>query len=219
MAGRYNQWLRAKLADRIRSNGGYSRHNDKSKPLSWKVYYFQQLENSEQAAQLLAENHFINMADFILNFPDFDEWFAEQDRDEMWGYAQERLVDDLSDDEGLRTWSPATATRYGFSYEGEGADRPFDMMLGSYGGGGKHVCLTRFDCETLEGMTSECFAAGVGGHLDPEWCWGRNFTNRWCRKLMGIMDELDEALTKENAARCGAYYEADLLARELGLFD
>jgi len=219
MAGRYNTWLRAKLADRIRSNGGYSRYNDTSKPLSWTVHYFQQLEDPEQAAQMLAENHFLNMADFILNFPDFDEWFAEQNKDEMWSYAQERLAADLTDDEGLRMWSPKTADRYGFSYEGEGADRPFDMTLEGHGGGGKHVCLTRFDGEALEGMTSEDFAADIGEHLDPDWNWRRNFTNGWCRKLMGIMDELDEALTEENAARCGAYYEADLLARELGLFD
>jgi len=219
MAGRYNTWLRTKLADRIRSNGGYSRYNDKSKPLSWKVYYFQQLENPEQAAQLLAENYFINMADFILNFPDFDEWFGEQDKDELWSYAQEHLMNDLMDDEGLRMWSPKTADRYGFSYEGEGADRPFDMTLEGHGGGGKHVCLTRFDGEALEGMTSEDFAAEIGEHLDSDWNWRRNFTNGWCRKLMGIMDELDEALTEENAACCGAYYEADLLARELGLFD
>ena len=219
MAGRYNQWLRAKLADRIRSNGGYSRRNDRSKPLSWMVYYFQQLETAEQAAQLLAENHFINMADFILNFPDFDEWFGERDKTKMWNYAQECLAANLTDDEGLRMWSPKTADRYGFSYEGEGADRPFDMTLEGHGGWGKHVCLTRFDYEALEGMTSEDFAAEVGGHLDPDVNWGRRFTNGWCRKLMGIMDELDDELTEENAARCGAYYEADLLARELGLFD
>lgn len=219
MAGRYNQWLRAKLADRIRSNGGYSRSNQRSEPLSWTVHYFQQLETPEQAAQMLAENHFLCMADFILNFPDFDEWFAGRNRDDMWSYAQEHLAADLSDDEGVCMWSPKTADRYGFDYKGEGADRPFDMVLGNYGRGGKHVCLTRFDYETLEGMTSEDFAAGIEGHLDPEWCWRRNFTNGWCRKLMGIMDELDEALTEENVARCGAYYEADLLARELGLFD
>ena len=43
-------------------------------------------------------------------------------------------------------------------------------------------------------------------------------TNNWCRKLMGIMDELDEALTEENANRCGRYYATDYIAQKLGLF-
>jgi hypothetical protein len=219
MAGRYNRWLRQKLGTRIRANGGYSRHNEESKPLSWTVHYFQQLETPEQAAPLIAGEYYLNMADFVLHHPDFDERFAEQSKTEMWTYAQERLVDDLVDDEGLRMWSPQTADRYGFDYKGEGAERPFDMSLQNYGRGGKHVCLTRFDCETLEGMSSEDFAESIEQHLDPDVNYGRGFTNGWCRKLMGILDELDEALTEENAARCGAYYEADLLARELGLFD
>ena len=44
-------------------------------------------------------------------------------------------------------------------------------------------------------------------------------SNSWCRLLMGIMYELDEALAEENAKRCGRYYATDYIARELGLFD
>jgi hypothetical protein len=219
MAGKYNKWLRAKLAARIESNGGYwTRHEPFA--LEWMVYYSGEIADAEDAKKGLVEHeHFLSEADLLLQFPDFDEWYEENvgDGRQMWEHAQELLQDDLSNNEGLRMWSPKTAAKYGFEYKGEGADKPFDMTLGRYGGGGKHVCLTEFEGVTLSRSCRD-LAEWVSSHLDPD-TYSPSLSNEWCRKLMGIMDELDETLTDENAERCGYYYETDWLARELGLFD
>ena len=223
MAGRYNTWLRAKLADRIRSNGGYNSRSDGG-PLEWTVHYFSSLDldDAQKILDMLAAEHFSCMADMILQRPNIDEEIAQivdANSEEMWGHAQERLVDDLHEDEGLRMWSPATATRYGFDYKGEGADRGFDMELKSYGQGGKHVCLTRFDCESLDRFTNDELAELIDPAIEKDYNYDTMFSNGWCRKLMGIMDELDACLTDEAATEQGMYYEVDWLARELGLFD
>lgn len=231
MAGRYNTWLRTKLADRIRSNGGYNSHSDGG-PLAWTVHYYSTYYTAgavEAYLKIIAENHFTCMADMLLQHPRIDEEIAQlvdadsgtvdADSGKMWEHAQERLVDDLHDDEGMRMWSPATATRYGFDYKGEGADRGFDMELKNYGRGGKHVCLTRFDCKSLDEFMNGDLADLIDPETEKDYNYDTMFSNGWCRKLMGIMDELDACLTDEAATKQGMYYEADWLARELGLFD
>ena len=111
MAGRYNRWLRQKLADRIRANGGYRRYNTCTFPLSWEVRYFQQLGDAEKAAELIAGEHYLSMADFILQHPDFEEWFEGQDTDKMWEHAQTCLVDAHSDDGEISCCSSSNRSR------------------------------------------------------------------------------------------------------------
>ena len=223
MAGRYNTWLRAKLADRIRSNGGYKSRSDGG-PLAWTVHYYSDMysADTQKVLTMIAENHFSCMADMILQHPNIDEeveTILRHETGDMWALAQERLVDDLHEDEGLRMWSPATATRYGFDYKGEGADRGFDMELKNYGRGGKHVCLTRFDCKSLDKFMNGDLADLIDPETEKDYNYDTMFSNGWCRRLMGIMDELDACLTDKAAAESGRYYEVDWLARELGLFD
>lgn len=219
--GTYNNWLRTKLADRIRSNGGYNRIYHDKYALVWMVrVYNVGIDNVEEArAALIEHEHFANEVDLTLQFPDFDERYAEGvgDGQNMYDYVIERLQGDLADDEGLRMWSPKTADRYGFAYKGEGADKPFYMCLQGVSSGGKRVALSMFDGENLELDNNELADA-----IDPDVehdDYTPRYSNDWCRKLMGIMDELDEALTEENAKRCGRYYATDYIARELGLFD
>lgn len=224
MAGKYNTWLRRTLADRIRRNGGYKGYHCEGAPLEWVVQYYRGLEGAEQALVMLAETQFINQTDMHLQFPDIEEWMEEHFGDDTqssrrYEYAQECLANDLRDDEGMRMWSPATAARYGFDYKGDGSERGFDMELCNYGRGGKHVCLTRFDGEQLSDYSCEDLADLVDPEVEKDFNYDPMFSNGWCRKLMGIMDELDETLTDENAERCGCYYEVDWLARKLGLFD
>ena len=225
MAGRYNTWLRAKLADRIRSNGGYNAWHQEGGPLAWTVCYYSAYYTAgagEAYLKIIAENHFSSMADMLLQRPRIDEEIAQivdADSGKMWEHAQEWLVDDLHEDEGLRMWSPETATRYGFDYKGEGAERGFDMELKNYGRGGKHVCLTRFDYETLDRFTGNELADLIDPETEKDYNYDTMFSNGWCRRLMGVMDELDACLTDKAAAESGRYYEADWLARELGLFD
>jgi hypothetical protein len=223
MAGRYNTWLRTKLADRVRSNGGYSSRSDGG-PLAWTVHYFSSaaLEDVQKVLDMLAEDYFSSMADMLLQYPTIDTDLATllgSSERTRWEYAQERLADDLHDDEGLSMWSPATTARYGFDYKGEGAERGFDMELKNYGRGGKHVCLTRFDYESLDRFTNDELAELIDPAIEKDYNYDAMLSNGWCRKLMGIMDELDKQLTDEAATECGMYYEVDWLARELGLFD
>lgn len=225
MAGLYNQWLRRKLADRIRHNGGYHNGRGESMALSWCVRYYGTIDTAEEAAKsLIEEGYFLNEADLTLQRPDFDEWFyanatshRQTGRNRKYEFACERLQDDLASDDGLRMWSPETAKKYGFDYRGDGADRVFNMELIGLGSGSKHVCLAQFDGFSLKTFNGN-LADWVGDHLHPDMC-APSLSNEWCRKLMGIMDELDEALTDENAKRCGQFYETDWLARELGLLD
>ena len=222
MAGKYNTWLRTKLADRIRRNGGYVRGYHDRYALVWMVRVYNiGIDDAEEArAALIEHKHFANEVDLTLQFPDFDEWYAKEigDGQNMYDYATECLQDSLSNDEGLRMWSPKTADRYGFAYMGEGADKPFDMELAGVSSGGKRIALCRFDGENLELDNNE-LADAIDPEVEHDYNWDRQYTNSWCRKLMGIMDELDEALTEENAKRCGRYYATDYIARELGLFD
>lgn len=220
--GTYNTWLRRKLADRIRDNGGYNADRHSKYALVWmvRVYTTGIYEAEDARAALIEHEHFANEVDLTLQFPDFDEWYAENigDGRKVYDYAIELLQEDLSNDEGMRMWSPKTADRYGFAYKGEGAEKPFHMCLQGVSRGGKRVALSMFDSEKLEIDNNE-LADAIDPDVEHEYQWDRMYSNSWCRKLMGIMDELDETLTEENAVRCAKYYATDYIARELGLFD
>ena len=222
MAGKYNTWLRTKLADRIRSNGGYNRGYHDKYALVWVVrVYNVGIDDADDArAALIEHEHFINEADLTIQFPDFNVWFKEEygDGRNLYDSVIEQLQGDLSDDEGMRMWSPETANRYGFEYKGEGADKPFHMCLEGVSSGGKRVALSMFDYEKLQ-VDCNTLADEIDPATERDWRYDNRYSNSWCRRLMGIMDELDEALTEENAKRCGRYYATDYIARNLGLFD
>lgn len=220
MAGKYNTWLRRKLADRIRDNGGYYSRREQYALVWMARIYDVGGSDAEEAAELLVEcGHFHNTADLTLQFPDFDEWYPSIVSERtLWELATEMVREDLDNDEGMRMWSPETAKRYGFDYKGEGADKPFHMCLEGVSSGGKRVTLSHFDYEGLR-IDNRELADAIDPDVEHEYNYDRQFRNQWCRKLMGIMDELDTCLTTENATRCGRYYAADYIARELGLFD
>ena len=240
MAGRYNTWLRSKLADRIESNGGYYADRYSHYPLEWTVCFYESIDDADTAKVLLIEHeHIINETAFNLQFPTFKEWWEfdaddedadDEDADEvvlgdlgerecpssedLHSWAQEALCEDLKNDEGLATWSPKTAARYGFDYKGPGSDIPFSITLENHGRGGKHVVVCEFEGRELTGLRAEELAEIVRGGAENDYV-----TNKWCRWLMGMMDEWDVMLTDENAKRCGLYYMTNSIARSMGLFD
>lgn len=213
MAGRYNTWLRNKLADRIEGHGEYCACRHAWFPLEWNVPFYASINSDLEVVELMVEyGHVENEADFNLRFPDF-AWSDSFGQD-AWGFAQERLVDDLTNDEGLSMWSPDTAKKYGFDYVGDGADRPFRTKLENYGRGGKHVVISEFEGITLRGHRADSLAGSI---------WKENedlqVSNKWCRQLMGMLDEWDGIFTQKNATDVGRYYMADFIARDLGFFD
>lgn len=211
MAGRYNTWLRNRLADRVDSHGEYCADRHTRFPLVWNVPFYGIIDGTDEAKALLVEHgHFLNEADLNLQFPDFEYTVAE----EAWSVAQTQLVDDLTNDDGLSMWSPETARKYGFDYVGAGADKPFRTKLENYGRGGNHVVLCSFEGITLKGLRAPDLADAIRGNETD-----LHLTNKWCRQLMGMLDEWDAAFTRENAERCGLYYMTDHIARDLGLFD
>lgn len=211
MAGRYNAWVRKSLANRLAGRSYYSERRIYA--LSYTVEFYGSIGNSEEASELLIENgHFINEADLTIRFPDFESRFDAMDGSDMYERTLELLVEDLTDDEGLRMWSPETARRYGFDYTGDGADRPFEVEFRTLGRGGKHVVVVEFDGVSLNEDLAERIA-------NKDWGYTEFIPNQWCRKLMGMMDEWDKMLTTANAHKCGRYYMTDYIARELGLFD
>lgn len=216
MAGRYNTWVRRKLAERIRNNGGYFARHNQRQALSWCVRVYADIGSVEEAAKLMVEHgHFISETHLNLQVPDFAERVGEivdgEGPRRLWEYAQELLQADLTDDEGLRMWSPDTARRCGFDYAGPGADRPFDMALEGWGGGGKHVGLLQFEGEDLRMSAND-----LADMIDPDTVKDPSgYTNTWCRKLMGIMDELDECLTTKAATEQALYYMVDHIMQEL----
>lgn len=235
MAGRYNTWLRNALADRIEANGGYCRARQDNYPLEWTVRFYETIDDADTAKALLIEHeHVLNETAFNLQFPTFKEWWEfdadDEDADEvvlgdlgerecpssgeLHSWAQERLCDDLKDDDGFATWSPKTAARYGFDYTGPGCDTAFSLTLENHGRGGKHVVVCDFEGRELTGLRSEELADIVRNGVENDYV-----SNKWCRWLMGMMDEWDVMLTDENAKRCGLYYMTDSIARSMGLFD
>lgn len=232
MAGRYNTWLRNKLADRIESNSGYWADRRRHFPIEYVVRFYETIDDADTAKALLIEHeHVLNETAFNLQFPTFNEWWEwetadeltdfgalngrdRHSNDEVHSWAQESLCEDLKNDEGFATWSPKTAARYGFDYKGPGADSAFSLTLENHGRGGKHVVLCYFEGRELTGLRAEELAEIVRGGAENDYV-----PNKWCRWLMGMMDEWDVMLTDENAKRCGLYYMTDSIARSMGLFD
>jgi hypothetical protein len=211
MAGKYNTWVRKALLARL--NGRYYYSGRTRYALSYTVEFYESIDSPEQANYLLIKHgHFVNETDLAIRFPNFEELFGELDAQEMYRGAQEQLVDNLTDDEGFKTWSSETAHRYGFDYTGDGAERAFEVVFHTLGRGGKHVVVVEFEGVLLDEDLTERIGRS-------DWTYTRGVSNQWCRKLMGMMDEWDVMLTTENAHECGKYYMTDYIARELGLFD
>lgn len=235
MAGRYNTWLRNALADRIEANSGYWADRRSHFPIEYDVRFYETIDDADTAKALLIEHeHVLNETAFNLQFPTFKEWWEfdadDEDadevilgdlgererpsRDDLHSWAQEHLCEDLKNDEGFATWSPKTAARYGFDYKGPGSDAPFSLTLENHGRGGKHVVVCYFEGRELTGLRAEELAEIVRNGVENDYV-----SNKWCRWLMGMMDEWDVMLTDENAKRCGLYYMTDSIARSMGLFD
>lgn len=217
MAGRYNHWLRTKLAERIRGNGGYSERHTKH-ALVWmcRVYDVGIKDVEDAVRGLVDAGHFLSEADLTLQAPDYAQSIAEY---LDYGSAASRihaavcdsLQDELVNDHAYRMWSPETARRYGFDYSGDGADQPFDMDLSCVSSGGKRVSLTVFEGVPLSGYSYDFAEHVAPEEIDSGGAYFRP-SNVWCRRLMGVMDELDTLLSRESVMAQARYFALDILA-------
>lgn len=218
MAGRYNRWLRTKLAERIRGNGGYyARHVKHALVWMCRVYDVG-VKNVEDAVRGLVDaEYFISEADLALRVPDYAQTIDEhldcgRAGDRLYVAVCDSLQDALANDQAYCMWTPETARRYGFDYKGDGADRPFNMDLSCVSSGGKRVSLTVFEGVPLSGYCPEDFAGYVAPEeVDSGGVYFRP-SNVWCRRLMGVMDELDTLLSRESVKAQARYFALAILA-------
>jgi len=201
MAGRYNHWLRTKLAERIRNNGGYYDQHAKH-ILVWmcRVYDVGIKDVEDAVRGLVDAGHFLSEADLTLQAPDYAQSIAEyldydSARECLHAAVCDSLQDALVNDHVYRMWSPETARRYGFDYKGDGADAPFNMTFRCVSSGGKRVSLTVFEGVPLSGYSGD-FADSVAPEQEDSGRASFRPSNAWCRKLMGMMDELDTLLSR-----------------------
>lgn len=217
MAGRYNHWLRTKLAERVRDNDGYSERHTKH-ALVWMCrVYDDGVEDVEDAVRGLVDaGYFISEADLALRVPDYARIIDERldcgrAGNRLYIAVCESLQDALANDQVYRTWTPETARRYGFDYEGDGADQPFDMGLSCVSSGGKRVSLTAFEGVPLSGYSYDFAEYIAPEEIDSGGAYFRP-SNVWCRRLMGVMDELDTLLSRESVMAQARYFALDILA-------
>lgn len=212
-----NYWRR-QLIKEIQKCGEYCRSLQDKYPIEWTVHCYPTLDATTIRKSLVDLDHFQNEADLTLQCPEFDEWFEDN-----WGaggamlayIAQERVVSDLRDDEGLRMWSPKNSASVLLPYTGKGADSAFECTLNNYGRGGKHVCLVEFEGYKLEGLNQgelinyiEDMSEKGGG---SDWF----MSNKVVRQLLGMLREWSEIFTTKNAEECALYYATDRVARDL----
>jgi len=138
------------------------------------------------------------------------ENIMEIDVEQLWDESVESARESMDSDDGYRSYSPATAARYGLPYHGKRkykrhtdemayypAGKPgwilvkpyvnshFDCNFELQGRQGKHLVLTEFEgheCTDLETSIQD----GV-------------VSNEWCRNLLAMLEEWDVCFTPQNA--------------------
>lgn len=217
MAGKFNTWVRQQLAARIRGNGGYLGDRHAHYPLEWTVHLYEQVDTAAKAQDaLVAAGHYLNEADMALQAPEFEVWWEANGgiTKNVHEWAGEDVRDSLDEDEVYRTWSPESAKAVCMDYAGRGADTPFNMRFALRGRGGKHVVLTEFEGINLTSCTNEELAEVVE-HVDPSDPYVMHVRNAWCRKLLGMMLELDKLLTDKTALEEYRYRYGFYLSQQL----
>lgn len=220
------------LAAAISRNAGYSSRHDKW-PLEFNVgLYYADLDRDHIEA-LAVSDHGVTKEQ-VEATRDLVEWDPESE----WTDIQSQMHDGLNDDDGNRTYSPATAASYGLPYHAfpqrykrrtnECAYHPtkkdgwikvspytckyFDVEFALAGRGGKHLVVESFDGVKLCGWTADDLEEAL---LDDEQCHYHGFTNDWCRNLLTMITTWSESFTPERASSEMEYLAADRYAQQV----
>lgn len=219
--------FRKLLVKKLRENGGYSGYHDCS-PILYTVCFLPDL----------SLEHIAKLADYGRPIP--KEIVKAWDENNLWSNYQELAVNGLDDWDTYRTYSPATAARFGLPYysqsqkyrrktlkdlayypagkEGWIKENPyvaetFDVEFTNYGRGGKRVCVTRF-----EGINLNVYNEDLIEHIET----GINqygsyvpIPNKWCQKLLAMMHEWEELITEKAIKDNAEYMAAEDLRYEL----
>jgi hypothetical protein len=218
------------LADKLRANGGYFAQCHSRFPLTFTVALHHANLDFDNMVEQAKQHH---AADFT--GLDMDAMREDWNPDTAWEWAQEDMCSGLNDDDGRRSYSPATAVKYGLDYNApyplkfkrltnEFAFFPakrkgwirvdpfiaeyFDVEFGLYGRCGKHLCVESFEGHELNNISSDDLADAIETG-DPE-----AYSNRWCRNLCAMIEEWDEMFTSINASRELEYQAAYRLASD-----
>lgn len=225
--------FRELLARAVEDNGGYYGSRRERWPLSFAVgLYYADLDRAHMEA-LAVQDHGVTKAQIEASRP-LVAWNPERE----WTDVQQQMYDGLNDDDGNRTYSPATATRFGLPFErfpktykrrtGEGAYfqaaipgwviedpytcRYYDVEFQLRGRSGKHLVINEFRGRDLHGLSSERLAEILRSDEEMH---SHGITNVWCHALLAMITEWTERFTSRNASAEMEYLAADQFAQRV----
>jgi hypothetical protein len=224
--------IRKRLLDAVKSNGGYSQSRREGSFLAFTVGLYYADLSFHSVRQAYIKN--LNGAAPGVAFDDpfwmklEANWDKDRTQSSLWSTIQEDMYRGLNDDDGNRTYSPATATRHGLTYytakpaharyarrTGKEvccypASKPnwirvdpyvceyFDVTFALYGRGGKHLCVTQFEGVPLD-SSDYSFEDKLRASPGDD-AYVPRMTNLWCRKLLAMIEEWDVCFTEKNAS-------------------
>jgi len=200
MSRKTNRKLREILASRLQRNGGYRRGRGEDFVLEWNVPVWIDANISNIIPELVRIGEFLSEADVRLQYPEIETMWNQYSRDgeftnQSWEWLIEDMRESVTGGDCFKMWRPEIAKKYGFSYDGPGADKPFEVEFGFYGRGGKHLCIEKFEGISLNDREL------IDNLTDPEEAW----PTLWVRQLLGMIEEWDLCFT-EKAVQSEARY-------------
>ena len=201
------------LADKIEANAGYSSGYHDHFAIEYSVGLWNVDLGKDHIFEVACEEH--GAVPPLTGL----EW----DENQVYYMAQERMCQGLNDDDGQRSYSPKTAIKYGLPYHrfplkyvrksNECAYYPakkggwiledpycceyFDVTFGLYGRGGKHLCVEEFEGHKLNRRNEDLVE-----ELRTPCAWDQGgYSNKWCVKLLAMMEEWETLFTTQNASK------------------
>ena len=203
--------LRHRLAKKIDANGGYS-DRDGVYALSWDVPVYG-LGGFDLVTELVKDGYFQSPADVLLRYPNIERLWDDFMLSNTYDPTED-MQEAVRDCDTYRMWRPKFARRNGFSYTGLGAEKPFDVEFEFHGRGGKHLCVTKFQGESLIERRGE--QRMMERLTDPNLReWYGHHTTEWMRQLCGMIDEWNVCFTREAAEQEARYLTLDRFVRWL----
>lgn len=205
-----NKW-RILLAEKIAANGGYCADRWTRYAIEYNVSLDRVDLSPEHMYELATWEEHTNLP--LIDFP----W--NQDNEFEWAQqcAARGVMD--GDDCAYRSYGADTAIRFGLPYytkrrykkrtnecayypakvsgwiiEGQYANVEFEVEMGLYGRGGKHLCIAEFEGRKLDRTSDDLVEAILEVSED------NYFTNKWCQKLLAMMHVWEEMFTPTRAS-------------------